>query len=150
MIEVMQEKETYLSQFARLEGRLAGHRQPWFYPTRKAVIAHFAELGFPTTRHEEWKFANVAPLSKIPFRPVEGSELDGVTDESLKRFTFGGLDCTQLVFVNGRFAEGLSTIRPLHNGMKEEASPPLWTRIASGWNPTSPVTPATRTRPLSR
>jgi len=118
MIEVMQEKETYLSQFARLEERLTGNRQPWFHRTRKAAIAHFAELGFPTTRHEEWKFANVAPLTKIPFRPVEGSELDGVTDESLKRFTFGGLDCTQLVFVNGRFAEELSTIWPLHNGMK--------------------------------
>ena len=118
MIEVMQEKDTYLSQFARLEKRLAGDRQPWFHRTRKAAIAHFAELGFPTTRHEEWKFANVAPLTKIPFRPVEGSGLDGVTDETLKRFTFDGLDCTQLVFVNGRFAEGLSTIRPLHNGMK--------------------------------
>ena len=118
MIEVMQEKETYLSQFARLEKRLTGDRQPWFHRTRKAAIAHFAELGFPTTRHEEWKFANVAPLTKIPFRPVEGSGLDGVTDEGLKRFTFGGLDCTQLVFVNGRFAEGLSTIRPQNNGMK--------------------------------
>ena len=118
MIEVMQEKDTYLSQFARLEKRLAGDRQPWFHRTRKAAIAHFAELGFPTTRHEEWKFANVAPLTKIPFRPVEGSGLDGVTDETLKRFNFDGLDCTQLVFVNGRFAEGLSTIRPLHNGMK--------------------------------
>jgi len=118
MIEVMQEKETYLSQFARLEKRLAGNRQPWFHRTRKAAISHFAELGFPTTRHEEWKFANVAPLTKIPFRPVEGSERDGVTDESLKRFTFGGLNCTQLVFVNGRFAEELSTIGPLHNGLK--------------------------------
>ncbi len=118
MIEVMQEKETYLSQFARLEERLTGNRQPWFHRTRKAAIAHFAELGFPTTRHEEWKFANVAPLTKTPFQSVAGSELDVVTAESLKRFTFGGLDCTQLVFVNGRFAEELSTIRPLHNGMK--------------------------------
>jgi len=118
MIEVMQKEETYLSQFARLEERLTGNRQPWFHRTRKAAIAHFAELGFPTTRHEEWKFANVAPLTKIPFQSVAGSELDVVTAESLKRFAFGGLDCTQLVFVNGRFAEELSTIRPLHNGMK--------------------------------
>ena len=81
-------------------------------------MAQFAELGFPTTRHEEWRFTNVAPLTKIPFQPVADDELDGVTAESLKQFTFGGLDCIRLVFVNGRFSGELSSIRPLHNGMK--------------------------------
>jgi len=134
MIEVMEEKETYLSQFARLEERLAGNRQPWLQRIRKAAISHFAELGFPTTRQEEWRFTNVAPLTKIAFEPVHGWEphkpeaqakdrhgtpslalqacVHGVTADALKRFTFGGLDCTQLVFVNGRYSQELSTPSP--------------------------------------
>lgn len=118
MIEALEEKDTYLSQFARLEERLEGKRRPWVHRIRKAGMVHFAELGFPTTRHEEWRFTNVAPLTKIPFRPVGDDELDGVAAESLKQFTFGGFDGTRLVFVNGRFSRELSSIRPLHNGMK--------------------------------
>jgi Fe-S cluster assembly protein SufD len=118
MIEAMEEKETYLSQFARLEERLAGNRQPWVHRICKAAMAQFTGLGFPTTRHEEWRFTNVAPLTKIPFHPVADDELDGVEAESLKQFSFGGLDCIRLVFVNGRFSGELSSVRPLHNGMK--------------------------------
>ena len=114
----MQEKETYLGQFARLERRLTGNRQPWFHQTRKTAISHFAELGLPTIRHEEWRFTNLAPLRKIPFQPVVDDELDGVTAGSLEPFSFGGLDGTRLVFVNGRFSEELSSIRPLHNDMQ--------------------------------
>lgn len=118
MSEVVQEKETYLGQFARLEKRLTGNQKPWFHRTRKAAISHFAELGLPTTRHEEWRFTNLAPLTKIPFQLVADGELDGVTVESLEPFSFGGLDGTRLVFVNGRFSEELSSIRPLHNGLQ--------------------------------
>ncbi|MEK7757293.1 MAG: hypothetical protein AAB385_08790 [Planctomycetota bacterium] len=70
MIEAGEEKNTYLSHFAELEARSPGHRLPWLQRIRKAAISHFAELGFPTTRHEEWRFTNVAPLAKIPFQPV--------------------------------------------------------------------------------
>jgi len=117
-IEATEEKETYVRQFARLEERLAGGRQPWLHRIRRAAMAQFAELGFPTTRHEEWRFTNVSPLTKIPFQPVADDELDGVAPATLKQFTFGGLDCIRLVFENGRFSAKLSPIRSLHNGMK--------------------------------
>ena len=39
-------------------------------PFRKAGLALFAELGFPTLHHEDWRFTNVAPLAKLPFQPV--------------------------------------------------------------------------------
>lgn len=118
MIETIEGKNTYLSHFAELEARLAGHRLPWLQRIREAAISHFAELGFPTTRQEEWRFTNVAPLTKIAFQPADGLELDGVTAGALKRFTFGGLDCTQLVFVNGHFSQELSTVRPVRDGIK--------------------------------
>jgi hypothetical protein len=28
----------------------------WLQPLRESAFARFAELGFPTTHHEEWRF----------------------------------------------------------------------------------------------
>ena len=44
--------------------------EPWLFPLRKAGLARFAELGFPTLRHEDWRFTNVAPIAKLPFKPI--------------------------------------------------------------------------------
>src|SRR5260370_9521517 len=68
MIDVQEEKNIYLSNFARFEKGLAadGHSSlPWLPP---AALKRFTELGFPTTRNEDWKFTNVAPLAKLPFK----------------------------------------------------------------------------------
>ena len=45
----------------------------WLLPLRKAGIASFAELGFPTLHDEDWRFTNVAPLAKLPFKPAAES-----------------------------------------------------------------------------
>ena len=48
-------------------------QQPaWLLPLRKAGMARFAELGFPTLHDEDWRFTNVAPLAKLPFKPRGG------------------------------------------------------------------------------
>ena len=41
----------------------------WVQPLREAAIARFAELGFPTTHDEEWRFTNVAPIARTTFVP---------------------------------------------------------------------------------
>src|SRR5438045_2982622 len=105
------ETNPHLLKFERFEKEA---RQPsWLFPLRKAGIARFAELGFPTTRHEDWRFTNVAPIAKLPFKPVFDNRADGLADGALGNLTFGGLTGTSLVFVNGRFAPGHSTLRPL-------------------------------------
>ncbi len=112
----MKETDPYLAKFERFEEEA---KQPsWLFPLRKAGIARFAELGFPTTRHEDWRFTNVAPIARLPFKPVFDSSADGVTAESLSERTFANLAGTRLVFVNGRFANGLSTIGALPKGVK--------------------------------
>jgi Fe-S cluster assembly protein SufD len=40
---------------------------PWLKEIRERAIAHFAAVGFPTTRLEEWRFTNVQPISETPF-----------------------------------------------------------------------------------
>src|SRR5688572_21069756 len=105
-----------LEKFERFEKE--SKHPSWLFPLRKAGIARFAELGFPTTRHEDWRFTNVAPIAKLPFRPVFNSSAAGATAEALGELTFARLIGTRLVFVNGHFADELSTVRSLPKGVK--------------------------------
>jgi len=41
---------------------------PWIRELREAAFQRFAELGFPTTHNEEWRFTNVAPIARTEFR----------------------------------------------------------------------------------
>ncbi len=41
-----------------------------FQALRRAGFERFAELGFPTTHNEEWRFTNVAPIARTQFRVV--------------------------------------------------------------------------------
>ena len=60
--------EPFLEKFRRFETE---PQQPsWLLPLRKAGMARFAELGFPTVHDEDWRFTNVAPLARLPFQPM--------------------------------------------------------------------------------
>lgn len=106
------ERENYLSDFARFEKDISKNGQSWFGEIRRKAISRFADLGFPTTRHEEWKYTSVAPITKIHFNPC-GYELNGLTVEKVQRAAYGEWDCNQLVFVNGYYSAELSSYRPL-------------------------------------
>ena len=73
----------------------------WVYPFRKAGIARFAELGFPTLKDEDWRFTNVAPIASLPFNPSSGSAETNLTQDTVSSFTLGSLPAHRLVFVNG-------------------------------------------------
>ena len=118
MTDFALEKESYLSDFLRFRKSLAAGEPPWLGLLRKAAIERFAELGFPTLRDEEWKYTNVAPIAANPFRARTGYRPDGLTARSLEDVTFGEMECTHLVFVNGHFAPNLSRLRPLPAGVK--------------------------------
>ena len=85
---------------------------PWVASARKSAFARFEALGFPTVQDEDWRFTNVAPIGRLPFRPVFELTQNGLTAESLKRFAFTGLEGSRLVFIDGHFAPGLSAIPP--------------------------------------
>ncbi|MGA9453401.1 MAG: Fe-S cluster assembly protein SufD [Verrucomicrobiia bacterium] len=107
--------EPYLEKFRRFEPELS---QPsWLSPLRKAGMARFAELGFPTLHDEDWRFTNVAPLARLPFKPVFAAATE-VTESALKDYVFAKLAGPRLVFVNGHFNAGLSSVRDLPAGVK--------------------------------
>ena len=111
----MKETESHLEKFERFETQA---KQPaWVFPLRKAGMARFAELGFPTLQDEDWRFTNVAPIAKLPFKPVFQLPRHGLTSEQISRFTFGQLKAALLVFVNGHFAPELSVPAPQTQGV---------------------------------
>src|SRR5688572_902296 len=107
--------DLYLEKFSRFEREAS--QPPWLLPLRKAGLARFAELGFPTTRDEAWRFTNVAPIAKLPFKPAFEAT-NGVSAGELDQLTFAGLPGARLVFVNGHYAAKLSAARPLPAGVR--------------------------------
>jgi len=115
MTAVKDYQETYLSYYqAREKEHAAG--PAWLAGIRRAAIHRFAELGFPTTRNEDWKYTNVAPLAQVAFQPVEAPSATA-TAESLAWSCFFELDCPRLVFVNGHYSPGVSFLAGLPKGV---------------------------------
>jgi len=104
---MMRETGLLLEQFERLEKD--GHQPSWLFPLRKAGMARFAELGFPTVRQEDWRFTNVTPIAKLPFKPSPRVPPHGLPMEAVGRQIFGSLAARRLVFVNGHYAPELSS-----------------------------------------
>ncbi len=117
MTAVTQERVSYLETFARFEKGAAGTSQEWLRPIRRAAIARFSELGFPTTHDEDWRFTSVAPIAQTPFQLPQDGRVDPAP-RALEQFTFPGLVCNRLVFVNGHYAPALSSLQPLPDGVK--------------------------------
>jgi Fe-S cluster assembly protein SufD len=117
MTELEQAKERYRADFERFERETSGNGESWTYPLRKAAIAHFAEVGFPTARDEDWKYTSVAPIAKIRFGRVP-TPSDGVPLSAFKPFDSEELAKNRLVFVNGYFSERLSSLHSIPEGAR--------------------------------
>ncbi|HXF10650.1 MAG TPA: SufD family Fe-S cluster assembly protein, partial [Desulfuromonadaceae bacterium] len=92
----------------------------WLQPLRKAGIACFAELGFPTLRDEDWRFTNVAPIEKLSFVPAKETAANGAESKLLAEAAFTQLPGNRLVFINGFFSAKLSNLKPAGNGVRIE------------------------------
>src|SRR3954470_4606911 len=100
-LEPTRQHEPVLNLFESFERAAHASTPSWLQALHKGGIAHFAELGFPTTRHEEWRFTNVAPIAKVNWQlPLASAR---VTEEQLERVLFPDVHGRRLVFVDGRF-----------------------------------------------
>ena len=59
--------DQYIAEFSEFEKAGGSSAPEWIRRMRQHAIGSFAELGFPTTKNEEWKYTNVSPLLKTPF-----------------------------------------------------------------------------------
>lgn len=107
--------QNVISVFDELERAVHGTIPSWLQALRKGGISHFAELGFPATTHEEWRFTNIAPIARMPFRVAGGSNAK-IKEKDLARLQFADLPGKRIVFIDGRFSKELSSkdLSPAH------------------------------------
>src|SRR5262245_6488646 len=100
----------YHSQVARFRSATEDPGHLWTRALREAAFARFAELGLPTTKHEEWKYTSLEPLARTTFKPALPARL-GL--ERLAPLGLAWLAENRLVCVNGCFSPELSFLQKL-------------------------------------
>jgi Fe-S cluster assembly protein SufD len=108
--------ESFQKNFALFEHSLNGESELPLHQLRRRSLERFSTLGFPTTRDEDWRFTNIAPLAATQFRPILVSEPHSITPAQVAAAGYAGQSGERLVFVNGHFAPGLSQLGEVGNG----------------------------------
>jgi len=111
-------RERYVGLFEAFAGNGAAGSPGWLGELRRQAIARFAELGFPSTKQEEWRFTSVAPITETAFALSHGGEAAGVTASALAPYWIAGPEAIRLAFINGAFAPALSAGTALPRGVR--------------------------------
>jgi Fe-S cluster assembly protein SufD len=85
--------------------------------SREWAFQRFQDEGLPTTRDEEWRFTNVAPIGRTRFVRARPATLGA---SAIAPFRFPGVPA--LVLVNGRFDRALSDLADLPAGLTLSSS----------------------------
>ena len=107
-------EQSYLECFDALAAS-PSPQPPWVRELRREAISRFAQLGFPTARrgNEEWKYTDVRPIADASPMPVTRPS---PAEASLPSGRLGLSN--YLVFVDGFYAEGLSSTMGLPKGVQ--------------------------------
>jgi Fe-S cluster assembly protein SufD len=105
--------ESYRSEFVRHSARFRGREPEWLSFLRREAFERFLENGFPTTDEEDWRFTSLAPLASSSFTLANGRGEAPVAADGLPR----DWKRHELVFVDGRLREDLSSLLELPEGV---------------------------------
>lgn len=115
--EITEGRQAHLDSFARWRRSSGdGDTTAWLDELRHAGIARFEAVGFPSTKEEEWRFTNVAPIARIPFDLADRT-VGETARRAARQYSFGRDAAAELVFVNGHYAPELSRIDRLPRGV---------------------------------
>jgi Fe-S cluster assembly protein SufD len=103
--------------------------QPWIQALRERAFARFAELGFPNTHNEEWRFTNVAPIVRTVFTPA-ADQVSLTAPDSVKKLEPGEveeylgrhavLDHNPFVALNTAFVDQVTVLQIPRNAVIEQ------------------------------
>src|ERR1700720_521435 len=113
---IVKQENTYQAAFRESLSALLGSRHAsWVDRLRESAMDQFQQLGFPSVKEEEWKYTNVAPISRIYFSPMVTSDgaLSSLRADQLGEFTYPEARESRLVFVNGILRTDLSSLKGL-------------------------------------
>lgn len=90
-------------------------RHAWLDKLRSRSINEFGALGIPSTKLEDWRFTNLAPLAELELSAAVGRPPVASIDD----FNAGipGLDAYKVVMVNGIYCPELSSLGGFPSGV---------------------------------
>lgn len=114
-----------LADVAQLAGRLPGG-EGWLGEIRQAALERSSSLGMPTKRDEAWRYTNPKPVLDDAYATPESGEFAGELPAGIafgpaaENAGLGVESCARVVFVDGRFAPGLSELESAEVGLSVE------------------------------
>jgi Fe-S cluster assembly protein SufD len=103
-VRTVERLESWLEAYTEAERHAAGRTLPWLKKLREDAFARFCEVGFPTTKDEDWRFTNISGIARTAFRAAGEAKVAIV--DAADWIAEGA--ATQLIFVNGRYVTKLS------------------------------------------
>ena len=105
--ETIDLKAQLLADFDTFEAGLNGASKSELHQKRRAALAKFDAVGFPTPKNEEWKYSNVRTIVGQSYHfNAEGT----VTAEQLDSLRLPQLEANILYFINGKYSPEHSTV----------------------------------------
>ena len=95
----------------------ADQSPPWLEDLRRLAIDRFDAVGFPSSKEEEWRFTQLAPITRTRFRPAGREVQSRLIADAVHEFGFGREALCELVFVNGHLNPQLSHFGKLPRGV---------------------------------
>jgi Fe-S cluster assembly protein SufD len=109
-------REAYASRVESSRGR--SMEPAWLTSRRAAAAQQLLADGFPTTRDEDFRFTNVAPITVRAYPAADVPPARAALEALRAEASVPGLNAHEIVFVNGRFAPELSDIAALPAGVR--------------------------------
>ena len=118
MTPVSEQTGTWLAQFTAQP-----EAEPWVQALREAAFQRFAELGFPTTHDEEWRFTNVAPIARTSWS-LQSRDREGavaIPDDARHHLARHALyDRNAFIALNTAFLNQVTMVRVPRGAVLEE------------------------------
>jgi Fe-S cluster assembly protein SufD len=116
MATAIEQLGSYLEAYGEFRELAASNDPGWLRTLRDEACARFCEVGFPTTREEDWRFTNVSAIARTPFRLAAGN-MSAISQRDLEPYC-PAESAARLVFINGYFSPELSTSSTLPPGLE--------------------------------
>ncbi len=101
--------ENFQSAFSTRQGACA---LPWLSAHRQSAFDQFQDAGFPTRRHENWKYTDVSSITKTGF-VLANADHNLIAEGELDTILYGQKNSHEVVFINGQFSSKHSKIGSL-------------------------------------
>ena len=125
----MEQHESYVASFREREGILVERQPGWLMEMRREAIDSFANLGFPTVQDEEWRYTNVAPITRTPFQAARPDSIHCAV-ELIETTYWKEPVAARLVFINGHYSPQFSVLSNAARGLEIGS---LAASLKNGW-----------------